>query len=345
MILRKGSRGLEVANLQSSLQRLGFYIGRVDGIYGPATAMAVMALQRSRGLLVDGIAGPQTQGVLRGIQDRAAATRSDAPPPASLIASELHACDPRIWEAWLELVKLLTTAKGGEVVRYGPGRGLWVDNRWVITLGPGRLEHTRWRSRLRRHYPSLHCSSLTNWFMAWLLDRAELYTHSGNIPTLHDLCARDGGLHQQRKGKNGKPVARPYRGYGEHVARLARQGGKLATLTWPEVLERVGELATFTLFAQSTWTGKRWKLWHHCGIIYVDHTDPARPVKRIAADGWAGKGRVYSGTPMDVEDVTAGWAQARARNTRLQLFRVRPRPDGLFAPHGGLPRPVELEVA
>jgi peptidoglycan hydrolase-like protein with peptidoglycan-binding domain len=36
----------------------------VDGIYGPASKTAVMAFQKSKGIAVDGVAGPQTLGLL-----------------------------------------------------------------------------------------------------------------------------------------------------------------------------------------------------------------------------------------------------------------------------------------
>lgn len=340
MSLRQGSRGSNVTQLQMVLRNMGLYTGALDGVYGPATARAVAGFQRSRGLLVDGIAGPQTLGALQG------ARRQEASPSHEpLVVREMHTCAPAVWSAWLRLVALLTTPAGGAVVRYGPGRGLWVDGQWMVTHGPGRLGSTRWRSKLGTTFPSFHCSSLTNFFLGWLLGRDHLYTHSGNIPSLHELCTKSGReLHQQRTGANGRPVAEPFRGYGESCARLAGAGGKLATLTWPQLLERRGELGTFNVFAQSTRRSDgRWKWWHHTGVVFVDHTHPDRPVRRLAADGYAGSGRVYSATPLDVEEVTADWAARTASRTLLQVFRVRPRPDGRFA--DGLPAPVQLEVA
>ena len=62
--LRQGSSGSEVAKLQAQLQDLGFSPGPIDGNFGPATEAAVLALQKSMGLLADGIAGPRTQGAL-----------------------------------------------------------------------------------------------------------------------------------------------------------------------------------------------------------------------------------------------------------------------------------------
>lgn len=54
----------EVAALQAALKALHLYEGYVDGIKGPLTRRGVVSFQRRRGLLVDGIAGPQTRGAL-----------------------------------------------------------------------------------------------------------------------------------------------------------------------------------------------------------------------------------------------------------------------------------------
>ncbi len=54
----------KVAALQSALQALHLYDGYVDGVSGPLTRRAVIALQRRRGLAADGIAGPRTRRAL-----------------------------------------------------------------------------------------------------------------------------------------------------------------------------------------------------------------------------------------------------------------------------------------
>lgn len=59
-ILKEGCRGPDVAQLQSRLNSLGFWSGKVDGIFGPMTKDAVMRFQKAKGLKVDGIVGPQT---------------------------------------------------------------------------------------------------------------------------------------------------------------------------------------------------------------------------------------------------------------------------------------------
>jgi N-acetylmuramoyl-L-alanine amidase len=64
VLSRYGSRGQEVKNIQYQLRKWGYYKGKIDGIYGWRTALAVRKFQRKNGLRVDGIAGPQTLAAL-----------------------------------------------------------------------------------------------------------------------------------------------------------------------------------------------------------------------------------------------------------------------------------------
>ncbi len=55
-----GDRGSDVLQLQQTLNRLGFRAGSEDGAFGNSTVAAVRSFQQSRGLSVDGAAGPNT---------------------------------------------------------------------------------------------------------------------------------------------------------------------------------------------------------------------------------------------------------------------------------------------
>lgn len=57
-------RGEDVAELQASLNRIGFDCGRVDGIFGPSTRAALTEFQRNIGLAENGIATPDAVSVL-----------------------------------------------------------------------------------------------------------------------------------------------------------------------------------------------------------------------------------------------------------------------------------------
>jgi len=62
--LRNGSRGEDVATLQSLLNTNINAKLKVDGNFGNQTQMAVMAFQRSKGLKADGIVGALTWAAL-----------------------------------------------------------------------------------------------------------------------------------------------------------------------------------------------------------------------------------------------------------------------------------------
>lgn len=63
-VLRLGSNGPEVVELQQRLKELGFNPGKADGDFGPGTEAAVMAFQRSSGMLADGVVGAKTAKAL-----------------------------------------------------------------------------------------------------------------------------------------------------------------------------------------------------------------------------------------------------------------------------------------
>lgn len=63
-VLRQGSSGGEVKELQRRLKNWGYYSGAVDGVYGKGTVEAVKKFQKKNGLTADGIAGKSTFAAL-----------------------------------------------------------------------------------------------------------------------------------------------------------------------------------------------------------------------------------------------------------------------------------------
>ncbi len=57
---KQGSRGDEVTQIQTKLSELGYYNGKIDGIFGSGTKSAVINFQKDNGLNPDGIAGSKT---------------------------------------------------------------------------------------------------------------------------------------------------------------------------------------------------------------------------------------------------------------------------------------------
>jgi putative chitinase len=70
--LRRGSKGEDVARLQSLLRDLGFGVA-IDGDFGPGTEVAVSRFQSERGLEADGIVGPATWSAFEKAPGRKAA--------------------------------------------------------------------------------------------------------------------------------------------------------------------------------------------------------------------------------------------------------------------------------
>ncbi len=75
-VLKKGSTGGEVKEVQRRLKMWGYYDGAVDGIYGSKTVEAVKYFQRKNGLTADGIAGKATFAAL-GMNDSVKALEND----------------------------------------------------------------------------------------------------------------------------------------------------------------------------------------------------------------------------------------------------------------------------
>ena len=65
--LREGNTASssEVGILQADLKMLGYFAGKIDGLFGPLTRNAVMAFQADNNLTVDGIAGPKTLAAMK----------------------------------------------------------------------------------------------------------------------------------------------------------------------------------------------------------------------------------------------------------------------------------------
>ena len=78
-VLKQGSSGPQVVELQSKLKQLGLSSGIVDGKFGPGTKKAVTAFQKSKGLKADGVAGPATLNALNSAVKKANDNKGDTP--------------------------------------------------------------------------------------------------------------------------------------------------------------------------------------------------------------------------------------------------------------------------
>ena len=63
-VLKSGSSGSEVKEVQRRLKLWGYYNGSVDGVFGAGTKKAVIAFQKKNGLTADGVVGKATYKAL-----------------------------------------------------------------------------------------------------------------------------------------------------------------------------------------------------------------------------------------------------------------------------------------
>ncbi len=114
MLLRNGSKGAAVAELQANLNRYGAGL-RADGVFGAATDAAVRRFQDDHGLEVDGLAGPDTMAALACGADESTLCR----PPAPELPDVLKLRVARARSATLKGIRY-KLARGG----YHPGADL-----------------------------------------------------------------------------------------------------------------------------------------------------------------------------------------------------------------------------
>ncbi len=87
-LLRSGSIGEDVKQLQQRLAELGFYAGEIDGQFGNGTKAAVARFQAQHGLAADGIVGDDTRGALFS-QNAKQAVVTATPEPLPVLTGEL----------------------------------------------------------------------------------------------------------------------------------------------------------------------------------------------------------------------------------------------------------------
>lgn len=305
-ILRRGDRGSDVAKLQAMLCNVCNVKLSRDGIFGRDTERVLRAFQVMAGLLPDGIYGPQSEMVLLSMFNKTRVSSKED-----------------IFKAYYDKIMYLVNSLIQYEVVYGPGRGLFVDGKWIVTWGPGATDRKEWKSKAgAKKGPSFHCSSLVNFVLSYLVNRNEDYTHAGNVPTLFDLIAKDNSLHPV--DPTGKKSPEKYRGFGGRFVRLASDGDtieRLPSLGFDkahryldaiEVIERKDELGPITVWSQSTKKNNKYLLDHHVGFFIKNNIGE---LYRFASDGSAPKG-VYSCTP-----ISYGLFDYKKSTSLYQLFK------------------------
>jgi peptidoglycan hydrolase-like protein with peptidoglycan-binding domain len=86
-LLRPGDSGDAVSQVQARLADLNYFDTSATGHFGPLTVDAVKRFQADRGLVADGIVGPQTYKAL-GIAPVVAKTAPSLPPPSEVVIDQ-----------------------------------------------------------------------------------------------------------------------------------------------------------------------------------------------------------------------------------------------------------------
>jgi hypothetical protein len=220
--------------------------------------------------------------------------------------AEFAPAPAEIWEAFLALAERLAAN-----VYYGPGRGIWdVDHeRFLLTYAPGRRSKPSdliaWANFAGTLYPSLHCTSLCNVVLAWLLKRNGDFAHANS--SVDDFLA----LLLAGPEPRAVPGVGTVRGYGDACFEIPSNGSTKARVRAlirgqaytdaVELYERRSSLPTFVVFGQSTKQADgSWWEWHHTGIFAFRDGR----MFRLAADGWHHQQRGYSATPVHWTEIT-----------------------------------------
>ena len=139
-LLKLGSRGDAVRLLQLQLRALGYDVGDIDGVFGPKTLEQVLAFQRDTDSIdVDGLVGTESMEALKqalvmkdndpfndAVQPSQAGTGAAA---VGMGQAGVTPCDAATWHEFQQLVSLLSHTP----VKYGPGRGLFVNGEWKVS--------------------------------------------------------------------------------------------------------------------------------------------------------------------------------------------------------------------
>jgi len=222
-----------------------------------------------------------------------------------------------------------------------------VNGEWVVNKGFSKLNQNNWVSALPGGgtYASFHCSSFTNFFLGWLLRYNDDFTSAGSMPPLFDVC-------EQPNVEVTTPGLGTWRGYGQFTKQVLTNGdtrtrnAKAEGLDIREMHERRANLPTFLVCGQSTLRDDgKWHKWHHTVLFVIDHSQPNKPMFRIAADGTKNKQtKKWSGKAMQWVEIDAGWIDRFTPRTYYRPYGVISLPDGSYDHLGSGPRPrVRIE--
>ena len=133
-VLKTGTKGTAVKELQNKLIQLGYLTGKADGVYGAKTAEAVKAFQKASKLTADGVAGEKTLSKLNGTSTTTTAGTTATTTAATASASTVKPSAARVQYAnWYDKIKAIAR-KYPYVTIYDFASGIsWQGH--IISLG------------------------------------------------------------------------------------------------------------------------------------------------------------------------------------------------------------------
>lgn len=114
-VLKQGSRGTDVLQLQQLLAQHGFDPRGLDGAFGPGTRSAVTNFQRQNGIATDGVVGAQTVSLLTGGNAAQADADGTALTPPPFVETQTEAQNETQAETQTETPSEPTPASGTDV--------------------------------------------------------------------------------------------------------------------------------------------------------------------------------------------------------------------------------------
>lgn len=238
-------RGDDVASLQSNLGRLGFDCGKVDGIFGPMTAHALVDFQSNCGLVADGSCGSVTLEAI----DRVG--RQSGAGPGVAIVRERDLLQQR--HPSLRGVRIVVGQFGGlSALSRGLSRDLRIGGAHVISVDePDQREQAEAANAFR--------ADLYVGFLA-TSDGANHVSYY-SVPTFESPGGRD-LAHRLALGLAELPGFQPadcsslVRGMRIQVLRETRMPAVVISLTEiRQCLDRASELTAVVRDALEAWTG------------------------------------------------------------------------------------------
>lgn len=204
MLVRNGSKGSAVLNVQKELKAAGLNPGPLDGDFGPKTRAAVMAYQRKHHLEVDGVVGAKTWKALTHDSFKPGAKPAKPSKPGPVKPTT-----PSTGRPSTKVQKLLGEARKHLGFHEGTG------NRNPFSRALGRP-------------PEAWCAD----FVSYCAKKAGLHVNTASAQGVADAIKRQGGWKGRHDPKPGDAVTFRWdgsHGWADHVGlveRVFKRGGK-----------------------------------------------------------------------------------------------------------------------